>query len=280
MVNKINEATKGKLVIEILGGPEVISGFDQAQSVRRGVIDMSFLPSSFYEGLVTPAKMVLLASLTPAEEELENGLIDMLREAHAKSGLYLLGRADVKVDPQFILGLNVKISKPSDLQGVKMGVGGVWYEPASVKYGTTMVLIPLPESFTAVERGVVDGYAVPYNTFFTFGLHEALKYYIDHAIYRDNKTVIINLAKWNSIPEPVRNVVEQVYLDMFPELITDYRAINDKARQTIIDIGGELIQFSPADAKWFVDASYEAMWDKILESFPEDGPKYLELMRP
>jgi TRAP-type C4-dicarboxylate transport system substrate-binding protein len=39
-INEINKRAKGELRIEYLGGPEMVSTFDQAKAVRTGMIDL------------------------------------------------------------------------------------------------------------------------------------------------------------------------------------------------------------------------------------------------
>jgi len=278
LADVLSKSTNGRVTIQVLGGPEVVPGFDQGQAVRRGVVDIAYLPATFYEGMAPAAKFVLLSSRTPSKEEYTNGIVEELRKIHESAGLYFLGRADVRTDLQFIVGLKNPITAPSQLKGLKIGVGGVWYEDVSPKYGTTMVLIPLPEAYTSLERGVVNGFAVPYNTFVSLGLHEPLKNFIDYPIYRDNKVMLINPAKWNSIPQDLRQTMEKAYLDYFPTMETDYRVINEQGKETIAKAGGKFITFSEEDARWFVDTSFTAMWDEFKAKFPNESAKFLPLM--
>lgn len=46
------EASGGDLEIDYVGGPESIPGYELAEAVRNGVIDMAMLPAGYYEGLV------------------------------------------------------------------------------------------------------------------------------------------------------------------------------------------------------------------------------------
>ena len=41
-IDKVNEKSKGELVIQLVGGPEVVPGSEQPMAVKRGVVDMSF----------------------------------------------------------------------------------------------------------------------------------------------------------------------------------------------------------------------------------------------
>lgn len=49
-VDKVNEAGKGVIQIDVRGGPEAIGMFQQPDAVRDGIVDMVYTPGSFYGG--------------------------------------------------------------------------------------------------------------------------------------------------------------------------------------------------------------------------------------
>ncbi len=93
-VDKVNEAGKGVVQIEVRGGPEAIGMFQQPDAVRDGVVDMVYTPGSFYGGAV-PEKDALVASNLTAVEARANGGIDMIDAIHQeKMGVKYLGWFD------------------------------------------------------------------------------------------------------------------------------------------------------------------------------------------
>ena len=44
------------------------------------------------------------------------------------------------------------------------------------------------------------------------------------------------------------------------------------------EAGVEVIEFSPADAKWFVDLAYSEAWNHLNSLSPVHGPKLKELL--
>jgi len=83
LFERINDQAKGELEIEVLGGPEVIRGRDQADGVRKGVVDLSCVPSSYYGDLVPQVSGMLMSEKTPSEERAQ-GYYDFLNEYHKK----------------------------------------------------------------------------------------------------------------------------------------------------------------------------------------------------
>ena len=93
-VNKVNEAGKGVIQIDVRGGPEAIGMFQQPDAVRDGVVDMVYTPGSFYGGAL-PEKDAMVASNLTAIEARANGGIALIDQIHQeKMGLKYLGWFD------------------------------------------------------------------------------------------------------------------------------------------------------------------------------------------
>ena len=50
-VDMINKELAGKVKINYIGGPEVIPGLQQVEAVRKGVIDIAFNPTAYYQNI-------------------------------------------------------------------------------------------------------------------------------------------------------------------------------------------------------------------------------------
>jgi len=268
IVNEIEKQAKGEITINYLGGPEVMRGLDQGIAVKNGVIDMSFLPSAYYEGLVPIGDMLLLSEVSVAEER-ERGAWDVLRDIHEESGLYFLGRGKPLNDTQFLMTLKERVDTPYDLAGRKIGGSSVHIEAFADALGMSFTIIPLPEAYTAMERGVVEVYSTPYDTTVGFSIHEASNYAIDHLYFVDNTVVIMNLDTWNGLSQHLKDVIWNSYLAAEPAGVDAYIAMKADQRKKMEEVGIEWIKFSPADAEWFLKTGIDAEWEKQLKKTPD-----------
>ena len=271
LIKAINERGKGQLQIEWLGGPEVVPPFEQAMAVRRGAMDMSMLPAAFYEGLV-PVGDILLLSRISAKEERERGAWDLLRGIHEKAGLFFLGRADAKNDPQFYMTLKKAVKSPADLAGLKLGLAGTHAKGFSKALGMGMASMPPSESYTALERGVVDAFSTPADTQISYGVYEGVNFAIDHPYFVCNTVFIMNLNTWNGLSERNKKLILDTYAEMEPELIKLHREMIAEYKQKMKDSGIEFIRFSPDDAKRFTDMAYKAEWERVTAQYPDVAP--------
>ena len=111
------------------------------------------------------------------------------------------------------------------------------------------------------------------------GMDEITKYYIPYGFSQaSDMTNIINLDTWNSLPKHLQDLIIDVQLELE---VGPYEAfmkeLEDKAWQTFVDAGIEVIEFSPADAEWFVNLYYESSWDDLIERTGETSSKLREL---
>jgi TRAP-type C4-dicarboxylate transport system substrate-binding protein len=129
-----------------------------------------------------------------------------------------------------------------------------------------------------MDTGVVDGFRLPLSTSVPLGLHEITKYYLEHTFYKANMTFIMNPDSWNRIPKHLQDLLQEAIIELENETPAAFRPITDKAMQTALDAGMEIIRFSPEDAEWFQNLAYESEWDALFEKYPDRAAKLKELL--
>lgn len=268
LVERINERLKGELSIKHVGGPEVVPGTELGQAVQRGTVDIGFLPSAFYEGLV-PVGNILLLSQVSAKEERDRGAWDALKELHAKAGLQFLWRIDPSLEPQFYLAFRNEVKTLADLKGIKVGAVGNHAKAFSEALGMGMVSVPTTEAYTAVERGVVDAFSTAADTHISYGDYEKLKYILDHPYYTDNTVWIMNMNKWNSLSKDLQSKLWNVYLEFEPELAKMHKDMIAASNKKMAESGAKFIKLSADEGKKFLDTVYSAEWARLTEAQPE-----------
>src|SRR5256886_13654629 len=105
----------------------------------------------------------------------------------------------------FPLYLNKPISS-SDLTGLKIRITPV-YRDFFQALGATVVQTAPGEVYTALERGVVDGYGWPITGIFDLGWHEQTKYRVDPRVYTAEVAVVINKGSWDKLNAAQKKVI-------------------------------------------------------------------------
>src|SRR5215813_9028854 len=218
-VSEVNKQLSGKVRINYVGGPEVITRFQQPEALRTGVIDMIFSPSGDYQDQVPVSPAFVLSKLSPSEER-KSGFYDYMVEEHAKRlNSRYLGR--LQVSP-FYLWTKKEPKSLADLSGLKMR-SGVLYDRLMREFGMVPVTINAPEVYTALQSGIVDGFGWPVTGPLKRGWLETVKYVIDLPFYgASNVVALMNLDKWNALPQAVREQLIALTADFEPKMVKHF----------------------------------------------------------
>lgn len=267
-VEKVNKDGKGQIQINYIGGPRAIPPFEIGNAVRSRVIDIANAPGAFYANIMPEAEALKLLS-KPMKEQRANGTWEALNQIHnQKVNSWFLARQLHNL--QYHIYSNKKIDKP-DFTGLKIRVTPV-YRDLVQALGGTPITTPPAEVYTALERGVVDGYGWPLTGIFEFGLQKVTKYRLEPGIYSVDVNVLVNLDTWKSLTDAQRRILSDAAL-WLEALDSEKEA--DIKRETEQQNGSGIapLVFNADDAARFVSTANEAAWTSILKRAPEGGAR-------
>jgi len=272
---RVDERIGDKVQIEYIGHSDIVPTFEQFEGLRNGVVDVILGASSYYTGQVPEATAVLYTRLQPSELR-ENGFYDFMRDIHReKANVVYLANVGGGVGKAFRMYTNDKVTEP-DFSGMKIRVSPVYVELVKALGGTPVVMKPA-EIYTALERGVVDGYGWSYGGISDFGWQEVTKYAIDHGFYSANTAILINGEVWDELDADVRAEIDKIGVEVeaWAEQYMDEQ--NEADNELLKEAGVEFIYFSDADRDRYVETAYNAAWDAFIAEHPDIGPKLRDL---
>jgi len=270
-IQKVNADGKGVIQINYIGGPKAMPPFEVGNAVKGGVVDIANVTGAFYTNVMPEADAWKLAERPMAELRKNGGYAYMAKLYDEKMNAVFLAR-HIESNP-FHLYLTKAITKP-DLTGLKLRITPVYREFFQA-LGATVVQTAPGEVYTALERGVVDGYGWPITGIFDLGWHEKTKFRVDPGFYSAEVSILINkgsLAKLNDAQKKV--IVDAAAWIEGQAAETAKENAADVARQKAAGI--EVIEFKGADGEAFRAKAYEAGWAGINKQSPEHGPKLKE----
>ena len=277
LIKLVEKKSNGRLKINYVGGPEVVKTFDQGEALRRGTIDVIlYTPFGYLKSFAPELQAKGLSVLTPWEER-AIGVHDIWDKiCQEKIGVKYLGSIHSVID--FSIYTNKKVEKLADLKGLKIRAMPL-YTPFLKKLGVKPIIIPPTDVYTAMQRGVVDGYM--FTTDFEipdWGWHEVTKYKIVPGVFQLENATLVNLKKYNALPKDLQKVFEEC-IEIF-EGVDTVRILRrkDKAWEEMQAKGVTAVNLPAAEAETFVKTAYEATWEEIIKIAPEQGPKLREMI--
>ncbi len=250
-IEKVNADGKGVLKINYIGGPRAVPPFEVGNAVRTRVVDIANVTGAFYTNLMPEADGFKLNG-KPMGEQRKNGTWEYINQLHnQKLNSQYLARQFHNVP--FHIYLNKKIDK-IDFSGLKIRVTPVYRDVVEALGGTPITTAP-GEVYTALERGVVDGYGWPVTGIFDLGWDKVTKFRMEPPFYSVEVNVLVNQDVWNS------------------EKVAAIKA--ERERQAAAGI--QALDFGAAASKAFLDRAYEVAWQSVIKRAPETGPKLRQL---
>jgi TRAP-type C4-dicarboxylate transport system substrate-binding protein len=274
-VDKINKRAEGKLKIDWLGGPEVMKSFDQIVALKSGTIDMIlYYPFGYMKSLMPECEAKGSSELAEWEER-KTGAFELWCDIFQKRvNAQYLGRFHSMV--KFTLFSNKMIKGIDDIKGMKIRVMPL-YIPFFKALGASPVTIAPDEIYTAMERGVVDGFMYVNVGPVSWGLHEVTKYSVEPGVFQMEPATMVNMDKWTKIPPDLQALMMDVMQDM--EYIASMRNVMLEQKEIAIrtKAGMKVIQLPPADAEKFIKTASDTTWAYLVQQSPEYGPKLRDL---
>jgi TRAP-type C4-dicarboxylate transport system substrate-binding protein len=288
--HEVETATSGRVKFRFL--PKMVSSpgghFD---AVKDGLADLAFVSHSY-----TPARfqLVRFGVLPFGGNNAEAQSVAVWR-TYEKFMLKANEHAGVKLltiyahGPGVMYNTKRPINKLADLQGLKFRVGGGMAADVGQAIGATILQKPAPESYELLSQGIVDGVFFPGESPVSFKLEKLLRYATEFpgGLYSDTHSVVMNEAKFNSLPKQDQDIIMKLAGDHMAQLAgkawDKYAAIGETGMKAagmqllkapaplVAEVRERTKQF---EADWIKDAAAKGVdGTKVMASFREELKK-------
>jgi TRAP-type transport system periplasmic protein len=201
-----------------------------------------------------------LSRLTPMEER-KSGYFDYIIAAHQKLNVQYLGRVHAGA---FYLWVKREPKSLADLKGLKMRTGSL-YDRFMQALGMVPVNVNAPETYTALESGLVDGFGWPVIGPRQQGWIKKASYVIDLPFFgASNVVILMNGERWQSLKPEVQKKLADVTAASEPKMLKHFTDVDNAEWAELTKAGVKRVKFSPAENKQYLDTAYAVEW-KYLE---------------
>lgn len=244
LVDQIEKQTNGTVKIKPYPAGGLFPVKEMLDALRTGAVDMVLIPESYFAGAVPVSEIA--AGMPYGYQNLHEawifmwhrGFVDILREEYAKQNAYVIPWETYNVG----LMTNKPINRVEDLKGKKLratsGLGNFLTEA-----GSSVVMIPANELYTAISTGVVDGAcwgdAGPMHE---MKFQEVLKNYMQpDPVQGGWNSVLINMDVWNKFTPDQKRAVEAAVISTGRVIQEQTRAMYDRALNDMVKNHGVVV---------------------------------------
>jgi TRAP-type C4-dicarboxylate transport system substrate-binding protein len=275
----MEEASGGELKIKWYLGGSLVGAKEMMEAVRDKAADVVSMCPSFFRSKVPLSSLSDVAFLCSSDMSgRQTMVLNMMnvtpmleKEYDYYNAVFLWATA---IPPYNLMG-KVPIRTIKDLQGVRIRALGGLGDVLS-QFGASPMVVPGPETFTALDRGVIDLVAGGGDYWMhTYKIHEASKYYtVDMDMSSACSIGLMNKETYEKLPDKVKEIMPSLrekiaYVNQ--EGLAGEESLK-KWREEFKARGIEIIHFPPEDRKKLVKAA-EKYWEKWIEKFEKTGVK-------
>lgn len=266
-VEHVNENGEGVIQITDVVGPESIPQNQQSRALADGLVDIYGAPPSYLENLLPGLGGLSAARISTAEMR-ETGVFDDVNEMLANTAnARMIGL--FAGDIPFYLFTNREVSGLDDFGRLRLRATNT-VRAFFDALGAQPMQIGRGEIYTALERGVANGYSNIHSELYSASWIEVVDYRVGPGFYAPNIGIFINRASYDALSDEAKAVLEEAgrYSEGEPSL--EMQAEEDAALERAVSEGQlEVIEFSEEDSERFLDMAYESQWAEIEAQAPD-----------
>jgi len=267
-IDAVNAQSKGELVIEVRGGPEVMSIADMAKATASGVTDMAVASTANFADFVPGCDLIKLSEIA-WQDEITRGVPAYMEELYAKVGLKFISRKMPINTNYFRICLKKKITTIEGFKGIKLG-GPPPIHGAFAALGAAPVRAVIPEYYTALERGVVDGTIFGGGVYDENALFEVAPFVVNHPFFRPTAMLMMNLKRWEALPKHLQDLILRVRDDMQKKYEPVYLDWERAVIAKVTAKGSQYYTLPPDVASWYSRTIYDGAWTADAPKNPPD----------
>jgi TRAP-type C4-dicarboxylate transport system substrate-binding protein len=279
---KINELTNGRVKIVLFPGQALGKAAEQYEMTAKGICDMSLSIPAYSPGRFQLASVFMLPFMVTTAEETSVALWKMYEK-------YFVDEfKDVKVlwlyvhAPGQIFTRKKAINTLADLKGMKIRATSPYIQDSLKVMGASPVAIPVPEVYSALERGVVDGTAMPFEGMWVFKQYEVVDYGTICDLYTMTFAIVMNKKKYESLPPDIQKIFDDnIGLSMSKKSGIVYDKTEAALKAKVIESGVKIIELPPADLTTWKNEGKKISqgWAKEMEAKGLPGDAVLKEAR-
>ncbi len=269
VVKEINAMGKGVINIKMIGGaPAIGSPFTLTQKMSKGAYDVVGCTEAYF-GNVLPEAPVFRLTTKSYHDLRQNGGIAYVQKLLNAKNIHFVARHG-NFGP-FHLWLSKPITKP-DLTGLHLRVAPV-YTAFFKSLGATVQTAPLPQIYTLMENGTVQGYGWP-GAGWVPPWAKVTKYQVNPGFYSAPLHTLVNLKAWKKLSPQAQALITKVAITAEKNRETGSPAVNADIKKEgafRASKGMKIIEFKGADRKKWLDKAYGEGWKEVLQRSPKHG---------
>jgi TRAP-type transport system periplasmic protein len=268
---EVNQRTNGRVQVDYFPGQTLTKAHQNYDGVVSGLSDIGFSVLAYTRGrfpVMAAVDLPLGYRSGKVATEVINDVYKkfMPQELHDTQVMYLHAHG-----PGLVFTKDKAVRRLEDMRGLKFRAHGTSAEVAQA-LGGTPVSKPMPETYEMLQKGVVDGALFPIEAAKGWKLGEVTRYCtLDFgAAYTTSFYVVMNKAKWNSLPPDIQKIIADINAEWIPKHGQAWVDSDEEGKQFFESKGGQFIALDAKEMeRW--EAAVKPLLDAYADTLQKQG---------
>lgn len=206
---KIEEDSNGRLKIEIYPSATLSKPGATYDAAAKGTVDIGMQVQGYTAGRFPLTQVVELPGISNTAEQQTCILYNLYNDGAISSEYEDTHLLSLMGSGQGALHTADKpIRTPEDMKGMRIRQPSVVASHVIEAVGAAPVGMPASDTYTSLQRGVIDGLAFTWQPIQAFRLDELLNHHTNIPFYNSTFVVTMNKDKYNSLPDDLKKVID------------------------------------------------------------------------
>lgn len=277
-LKQVEAATGGRVKIQAFHGQTLAKGKDMWNAVKTGITDIGWCFHGYWPGMTPLTDVISLPAMPYLSAEEGSGALWKLYE---KFPAIQSEFKDVQVllfytsEPYSLITRHKPVKQMEDIKGMKIRMTGGPPTDMMKALGGVPMLIPMPDNYISLQKGVIDGMGAPWEAINVWRFYEVVKYYTEVPFPAVYFSISMNKNKWNQLPEDVQDGIMSVG-GLKGSKFWGRNFFDGMKAQTLEKLAAEgqgdnIFKLSPAERERWVAVGGKPVWTKWVKDMEAKG---------
>lgn len=282
VADEIEKRSNGRIKIKMHHSESLHSAKKGFEALRSGISDITLAypiydPTGFHLafGGGLPFKF---PSAHVAVRVMEELYPEFIKAEYEKAGVKLAYWS--VTNNYFLVATRKPVKSLADVKGMKIRSGGGIHSDVLKAIGAVPVMMPTPEIYASLERGVIDGCLMSPASAMSYRLNEVGKCVTVLPLATTDVPVAISVKAWKKLSPELQAIVFQVFREGGMNVADGYEDETKKALVDWKEKGGEVLEVDTVEVASFKAAVKEVdtVWVGQCEK-AQKGPQSRDMLK-
>jgi TRAP-type C4-dicarboxylate transport system substrate-binding protein len=276
---EVERRTNGQIRINIFPAESLVKAGATHTALKSGAVDLAVYPLIYSAGAIPEMNLTLLPGVWKSHDDVyrfrESRAWKTLEQKAEQYGFKTLAWMQISGG---VASTKKPVIVPADVAGAKARTAGKMMEAAIQKAGASTVSVTSPETYNAMQLGVLDTVWTSSSTFGSLRLYEVSKYYTSPeklSIFFTLEPIVISMKTWNRLTPEQQKILVEVGKSLEAQALEGARKEDGRVANLFREHNVKVEQLTPEAWNEWQKLFRESSFEKFRKDVP-NGSQLLD----